>query len=249
MPWASPLTLPGYQVLVDTLELMSLIKGQAVPMSASQYRCASMGACWDLPGNSWQGYGRWQPTAADSLQPTTVFTQGCHSLWVPDQSQSEDDEGTRAGPLLSNLGVPGTHEPANTFSGVPCLLVLPVQSLSTFSFHITAPPCALPTYSCFLSFVNWGSSMEKKGGQGSRGKGVQREYIFGEMPLFCKWGKMKNEGQRAWWGWSIRMLCNRDVGRINSRRTIPSWILKRNKKWWKLFSHIFGFGKTNNKKC
>lgn len=45
MPWVSPLTLPGYQVLVDTLELMNLIKGQAVPMSASQYRCASVGAC------------------------------------------------------------------------------------------------------------------------------------------------------------------------------------------------------------
>lgn len=67
------------------------------------------------------------------------------------------------------------------------------------------------------------------------------------MPLFCKWGKMENEGQRAWWGWNIRMPCNSDVGRINSRRTIPSWILKRNKKWWKLFSHIFGLEKPTTK--
>lgn len=40
----SPLTLPGYQVLVDTLELMRLIRGQAVLISASQYRCTSVGA-------------------------------------------------------------------------------------------------------------------------------------------------------------------------------------------------------------
>lgn len=52
MARGSPLTLPGYQVFMDTLELMSIIRGQAVLMSTSWYRCASVGALGQLHGTA-----------------------------------------------------------------------------------------------------------------------------------------------------------------------------------------------------
>lgn len=77
MAWGSALTLPAYQVLVDTLELMSLARGQAVLMSASRCRCAGRrGSARRASQNSWKKYSSRQPTAAAPLQPITVSHRG-----------------------------------------------------------------------------------------------------------------------------------------------------------------------------
>lgn len=107
MARGSPLTLPGYQVLVDTLELMSLIRGQAVLMGASRYRCASVGALGELHGTA----GR--RTIADSQQLLPLCSPPVYGTEVTLPASSrlelERDDGSRAGSLLSHIEVPGTH--------------------------------------------------------------------------------------------------------------------------------------------
>lgn len=94
MAWGSALTLPAYQVLADTLELMSLTRGQAALMSASRCRCAGVGALGGLHRTA----GR--STVADSQQllplcsPSLYHTE--ETLRARSRPESEHDGGSRA---------------------------------------------------------------------------------------------------------------------------------------------------------
>lgn len=147
-------------------------------MSASQYRCASVGALGELH----RAAGR--STAADSQQllplcsPPVCGTEV--ALPVSSRLESEPDGDSRAGSLLSRTGVPGTHYPAHTFSEEPCLLGLPVQSLFTFLPH--SIPCvrlSLPA----LAFSLLGMGMRR--GAVGREEGAARVEVWGNV-LFCK---------------------------------------------------------------